>query len=294
MLLTEYFRWFAALGIFGTCCCILSCEETSTVSGSGTAPPLYPMAVGNHWEYEQTAYWHNIRVIDSSAYTPADTFRSDHSVRVLRMLYLPSGMVAGGDSVLVSELRTQSTTEFAVESFRYYESTSDQLLIHGYDGSAGFVTPRVEPENISFVFNGCIYGSLSDLLSPLGIAPRGRSGDLIREIPPLTVLSYPLTVGKQWTYRDDGQPLRIDKLVEAPLDTVLNGLPERLTVVRWLYDINHDGEWDEDISIFDFYGRAGLTIRVLELKNVGFTSSQSPDPFAYADMCDVTVLRGVE
>jgi hypothetical protein len=110
------------------------------------------------------------------------------------------------------------------------------------------------------------------------------ANSITREYPPLTSITYPLVTGEQWTFRPQGRPWRIDKRTGAlRWDAQL-----RLWYyeVRWLYDMNGDGVWDENISVVDKISAKGLLARRFDILNVLLTSSSGPEVVGYIDIRD--------
>jgi len=282
-----------SVGIWGLLLLLLmSCTNDQPPPGVSAVSPwlaAYPLAIGNRWDYDRTIAWDNIRIIDSSACTPFEPAAFLVSVSVTRTLKLPADEFGSGDSVLVTEFRTDPGEPLVGESFDYYEQSEEALLFHGYIGGS-ITTPRLW-SMFALSINGVRYSSMDDLYRALGLGRPASGGEITREYPPLTALAYPLQTGDTWTYRSDRDPFGIDKSVVSVRDSVIDRRVTRVTIVRWLYDLDKNGVWDENISVTDYFSADGLLRRTAELKDIGFTSSSSPDPVAYADVTDDLIIR---
>jgi hypothetical protein len=94
---------------------------------------------------------------------------------------------------------------------------------------------------------------------------------IIFEDPPVLTLKYPITIGSQWTYRYDYHPWRIDKRVVGREDIHLNIGTFNCYHIQWLYDFDHDGNWDEDIWIDDYICEKGMIKRTFSFIGVYYS-----------------------
>ena len=91
---------------------------------------------------------------------------------------------------------------------------------------------------------------------------------LIFEDPPVRTFRYPLQIGSNWIYRSGDKFWRIEKkvvgkeVIEHPLGNF------HCYLINWLYDINKDGQWDEDVQFTEALSKKGLIYRKLNLYNI--------------------------
>jgi hypothetical protein len=105
------------------------------------------------------------------------------------------------------------------------------------------------------------YRELSQYIQNL-VPNYGVSSDsIIFEDPPVRCLEYPLRVGAQWTYREAGNPWHMDKKVLRKRRFEVEAGDFSCFEIRWLYDFDNDGSWDEDIWITDYMSSIGLVDR---------------------------------
>jgi len=247
----------------------------------------YPMRAGNQWVYQRIAFQYNFRPIDTTYHFQHDTLRSLNTVDVLGTVRLPRVPGVAGDSITTTVFRAQESPSTITPGFTFYTSSGAGLYMHGYDGSS-LIHPRPEPHNVLLMLNGQGFHSVRALVDYI-LEPLKTAMPVIqREYPPLLSIKYPLTSGDQWTFRPAGRPWRIDKQT-GPARRHF-GLGVRYHEVRWLYDINNDGVWDDGISILDWVSEKGLIRRFIDLRNVILTGSQGPDPIGYVDVFDESML----
>jgi hypothetical protein len=84
-------------------------------------------------------------------------------------------------------------------------------------------------------------------------------------------------VGSQWTYRSDYNPWRIDKTVIGRKTIYVDIGAFYCYHIKWLYDFNHDGRWDDDIWIDDYISDEGLIKREISFVDVIFTDESGND-----------------
>jgi hypothetical protein len=163
---------------------------------------------------------------------------------------------------------TQSTPPIYGSS--YYSNESDGLYLYGYTG-LGLIVPKIT--SITVQFKGKYYQNINHLISRLStdhlFSLMPQSDSIYLEIPPVKILPYPIKIGEFWGFREvDG--FRIAKTISGrEMVSVPAGVFDAYQV-RFLYDLDEDGEWDENISIVDDYAAAGLIRRFFIIKDARF------------------------
>jgi hypothetical protein len=280
---------------------IAGCEEFITGfshwNSSGRIS-RYPTQAGNRWDYERIGWTHDFRIIDSSANILRDTIRTTATVEVTGEMNLPATPGVSGDSVLVSVFRTtERESSPHIDTFiscNYLRMEPNELLHHGYRGSS-LVSPRPSCSRFEFAFRGKRFAHFGQLIEYVTTPFRASAGDSIqREIPPLIVIRYPLVNGSQWTFRPAGRPWRIDKRSGPTRTGTLAGTRIRYHEVRWLYDMDNDGLWDDDIWIIDRIAESGLMGRTIEVKSVAVIGPGGPEPLGYFDYTEEIRLTSIQ
>ena len=219
----------------------------------------YPLAVGNTWEYERESntYYYS----DSSA-TPdyEDTTTVIHAVWTA---VTDKELLKGTVDAYRIEAEVQAENEI-YKRVDYLNNQTDGLYHYAYHAGGG---PMVAPKRIRagpIVFKGKSFNSIQELVRTFERGPllsRVWADSLIFEDPPIKTLHYPLEVGATWTYRLSGQPWRMDKKVIAKDIVAVPAGQFFCFEIQWLYDLDADGQWDEDITIYDEIGSIGLVRR---------------------------------
>ncbi len=244
----------------------------------------YPLAVGNTWEY--TRKWDIFYYTDSTASTYDDTTTILSDIRVTVM---DTASLAG-----ISGLYRMAATEHdsldSYEGIQYYGQDEDGLYLNGYEGSATLSMPKGLPAREGqggIYFKGMYFNSAGELLDllqqELPTCYTALSDSIILEEPPVKVLHYPLETGVTWTYRTSENSWRIDKHVEGEEQITVPAGEFVCYKIKWLYDIDDNGEWDTDIFIIDHIGEVGLTQRQLTLLG-GIRMNENGEEVGYSDI----------
>ncbi len=157
------------------------------------------------------------------------------------------------------------------ESFSYYKNQDDGLHLFAYSrGGVGDYFPK-PVGSVRYVLNGQQFPSLASL--PGGALVSGHmdtppEDSLFFEVPPVKALAYPLETGRRWIYRESGEPWRIEKEITDFVRITVPAGEYDAYRIRWWYDINDDGRWDENIRIVDFISRIGLIQRTIQISGI--------------------------
>lgn len=249
----------------------------------------YPLAVGNAWEYE--CEWNTYFYSDSSVipvYEDTTTF-----------IYNVSAVITARETLrgtihafrFVAEMEENGMTFTGEE---YLNNREDGLYLYAYRGGALNVVPkRLAAGRV--VFKGRSFDSIAELVRTMEQALpllRVLGDSLIFEDPPIKTLSYPLEVGETWIYRQADNPWRMDKEVIAQDSTTVPAGQFFCYQVRYLYDMDEDGEWDEDIAVYDWIGEVGLVRRQARFSGMVHITA-SGDTVGYFDAVGVYRLTAV-
>jgi hypothetical protein len=97
------------------------------------------------------------------------------------------------------------------------------------------------------------------------------------------VLVYPLFQGKEWTYREPNSPFHIGKKVlNQQLLSTTAGI-FFASRIAWMWDINNDLVWDQNIEGYDYIGANGLIKRIFIYKDLVVSNESNPEGIGYID-----------
>ena len=145
-------------------------------------------------------------------------------------------------------------------------------------------------------FKGRYFNSVREITAFLEnaiITEKVTSDSLEYENPPVRSLKYPIEIGSQWIYRNENNPWRIDKKVSDMEKVQVQAGIYTCYKILWLFDIDNNGEWDDDIVFFDYICSKGLIKRYISYKDLIWTGENSPEPLGTFDSSEEYLLTGV-
>jgi hypothetical protein len=273
--------------IFLLCGC-----EGDTPFGPPSSITSYPLQIGNRWSYNRTMTTFNVRLFDSTMTIPTDTVTGFATVEVTGTLRLPDyHSPASGDSIETTVTMTSMFDDRLIVFHNYYAQEGSALRMHGYTGGP-FVAPRTLP-GVTFHVDGIPFQSLTELeMSLTSMLNYAQSDSIILDDPPREVLQFPLMPGRQWVYWSSDS-WHTEKRVDRQTWGEIGGAARSYTEVRWLYDRDRDGEWDENLSVVDRLSIDGLLQRTFEIRDIVVTGPGGPDPIGLMDFRDDWVITEI-
>jgi len=248
-------------------------DGNSTPSGifsfATTDEYRFPLATGNRWGYERE----QLSVgVDLSEWTGLDT-----------LLVGTATMEVIGDTIFQDSIPLQIVAIEAElsgprdldEGRMYVRNTPNGRFTYAYEGLMANLTPgRLVPEP-PVIFQGRRFNSVSELVALISDRLSNDSrvnSSIYFEDPPVVALKYPLEAGQRWTYRQGPEvPFRIDKRVEGSQSVENAAGKFDCTVVRWLYDWEQNGIFEDSMWIEDYLAPEGLVRRKITLLGVAQT-----------------------
>ncbi len=220
----------------------------------------YPVAQGYQWQYQ--------REIEQINADSADA--SPQRILIDTVFSAFTDQVVLRDSMDAFLLTIHSASNPDVMSYNYYQQKSDGLFLVAYrDANALIVLPKTAGQT-HILFKGRSYANIGQLVNVL-LNPSSMmktSDSLYFEDAPVQAYKYPLKVGAQWTYRQYGHPFRIEKRI---VDTETIATPAgsfHCFKIQFLYDMDQDQQWDEDLGITDLVAKEGIIKRSVVIKGV--------------------------
>ncbi|MFC2139978.1 hypothetical protein ACFLR4_04880 [Bacteroidota bacterium] len=232
----------------------------------------YPFRIGNSWEYRTTTIQN---IFDEGILLSSDTLVSNSIVSVEGI----EEVIPSYNTYVVHQT-TVSDLFGTAEGYNYYHVSGDDLFLIAYRGSSFLAMPKVST-NEMYSFNGIMFSSFNEIRNKLefslNILTVNSDSLIIEERFPL-VYDYPLESHKQWTYREFGFPTwRIHKVVNMLTSITAPAGTFDCYEIIWLYDIDNDSNWDNDIIIIDYVGETGLVKREIRSNNILFTDPDDPN-----------------
>jgi hypothetical protein len=221
---------------------------------------VMPLAIGNRWDYSSMSYDYNFQP-ESLVTILGDTVYESRTETITTMDTL-------SDSIETYVIRSYWNRGGDIgEDFMYRNNADDGYYTYAYRQP---IQPPLKtlPSKYSLQFHGRRFGSLSDLYRFIATAAQSSAKQafdtgIVFEDPPLRELAYPLSVGRQWTYRqkDVNRPFDMGKEVIEKQNLIVPAGQFECFKVRWYWDFDDDGHWDDDIDGYDYIAGIGLLKR---------------------------------
>jgi len=254
---------------------------------------IYPLSIGNTWDYTRNwnTYSYSDTACDPHQYEDTSTYSSDISVTVTQKVLLKNSF----ETFEVVGVENSFTGVNTVK--HYYKNNNDGLYMYAYACMLGgpVILPKKQSGN-SIVFKGLKFNDfrqLSDFVQQSIPHLSILSDSICYEEPPLKALQYPIEIGDQWTYRDENDPLHIDmdrKVIDRK-DVELSIGTFECYEIKYIYDMDHDGEWDDDIWISDLISKKGLIQRTITILGIRNTTASGDSTDRYFDSIDTYTLN---
>jgi len=251
----------------------------------------YPLGSGSVWTYHRTMSTFNFRPTRQGVTNRDTTIEEDVRTEILgtQMLH---------DTVGTIKFKGTSTGNPGTD-ISYYTLRKNALYLYAYQsGGATDVLPK-HSARYRYRYRGKSFGSIRELSRfverGLEDASGAPSDSVTYEAQPPKVLIFPLAAGKEWTYREYGNPFaKMNKRVlyqenlTTPAGTFLT------YKIQMLYDWNNRGVWDTTYIFYDNVGQQGLLKRSWLVRDLLITSDTGPEVLGYFDMKiqhDLTSLK---
>jgi len=241
---------------------------------------IFPFAVGYRWNYNWSDRYYNFN---------PDTFKYLYGGSGFRYRGSSSTLVTEREIIFDDIFAYTLHTEWTLDGYDYNYGSEDKVM---YNTSNGLYTLYSDPptgwigppkmkitDNYYFEFKGMKFKSPQAIIqtfmsdkSAARFASEAASDDYETQD-----LAYPLRIGKEWSYRsiEYNDPWNMKKGVVG-IETV--STPQGYLdcfVIRWYWDINHDGQWDNDITAFDYLSIFGYVRREYHFTDLKVTDEYS-------------------
>ncbi len=219
----------------------------------------YPLKIGNAWDYQIWDFYTDIELDDSLIMPVLNaTYRS--TVAVDSIAVLPEN---GKPAFRLTE-SLYGELIYPTDIHNWFNNEPNGLYHYAYDGaSGGTAIPRKMNPGSLRVADGRIAAIMG--MSPTLFARPMLEGEYIFE--PVRSLAYPMHVGSQWVFMEDGRLGTIRKRVIGIERVMVGDNPQSCWVVKWLYDPN-SVDFADDIDLIDYYSAEGLVKRSVTIRDV--------------------------
>jgi len=170
------------------------------------------------------------------------------------------------------------------DSYAYYSNEGGGFIKYAYRTSSNFGLPKSN-NLIRFLFKGSYFNSIPELIKAQEesvINLKFLIDSLIILEPPRIIYQYPLEVGKEWVFNSDYPLINKEIVSKEPLQ-ISSGTYECFKI-KWKYDFNMDGIWDEDFAIYEYLCSKGILKVAYTIIDIAITTVEHPEGIGKADV----------
>ena len=236
---------------------IIGCESDTNKPNSDF---VYPLMVGNNWEYDKTYTLDFDELATSNGLV--DTICSfTGSVEIIANEVIFDSLEVYNFATILND------GGYVTSGNEYYNNNDNCLFEYGYTNPL-MLTPK-NNENFAFlIFDDKKFGNVREIVDYVekGIIGNEHSRDDSIYYDPVKSLEYPLNEDSYWIYRTSNNPWRIDKEVVGWEETDVPAGSFNCWIIKWTFP---ESSWNDDIDYYDFITEQGLIKRTIEFNNIG-------------------------
>ncbi|MCF7885507.1 MAG: hypothetical protein K9M80_03345 [Candidatus Marinimicrobia bacterium] len=237
----------------------------------------FPLQIGNTWEYEgKMCYYYYDDTSGSIEYQ--DTVNSSGG------LVLTVAEKTDLDNIK-NVYKLISKAEFSEADHintGYYKNHEDGFYLHEINSFGTEILPnivrnkRVQLKSLKFS-NIDQLNKISELNTSLPLVIKDENDF------PKKIIPYPIIVGCQWLVTQSDS-IRIEKII-AGKDTLDLGFEKfECYEIKYLYDLDYDGEWDDNLQVSDYYNKNGLIYQKVWIKRAVRVNIDNPEGIGFFDV----------
>ena len=234
----------------------------------------FPLQAGNLWEYK----------VEITEYYYSDTTGNiEYQDTIHRKGNITLTVVEKTDRDSIKNLyQLVSKAEISNSEHintGYYKNLEDGLYLYEMYSLGINLLPKSSSNNFHINKSKPMMGSFSGF----SLSDKINCDKMTSPANPQKILPYPIKVNRQWTITDFDS-LKIDKKITG-IDTINTKSGNfDCYVVEYLYDIDFDGEWDNKISVLDYYNEKGLIRRHFKSKKNVHITIDNPEGIGFFDI----------
>ncbi len=232
----------------------------------------FPLSINNQWEYIQKECYFNFN---------PDSMKSDNwpDTLVIKIEQKITAECILHDTVHTYLIRENITPivytlnrEFN-EKDLYYANSEDGLYEFGYylrkKPNSWF---KIKPEKSKYHFNNTNRNHSDYMKSNMLFFSKDDS--INYRVPPIQILQYPLEVNKEWCFRE--HPIKIVKKIVGIEKVKVPAGEFDCYKIQSFYDFDEDGNWDENVTVYDYMSQFGLILRKISSKKIAVSGGVNP------------------
>jgi hypothetical protein len=259
---------------------IQSCKDLSNPIIPFNDNFIYPLKIGNKWNYNASSEYSNITP-DSIKYLFTNE-SIDLQVSVTRDTIL--------NTIKVYEMKEEGYENSVL--YGYYSNEEEGFFKYAYNGGGSSVLPKTKMLK-RFIYKDYHFNSISDFINQqigtLNLSKKTNDTIIFFEQPRM-IYSYPFEIGKEWIFSPN--IVKINKEVIGKETVYTTAGVFECYKIQWKFDFNLDGVFDDDFIYYEYVCSKGLLKTIVTMKNIKITSEENPDSIGHVDLKYERTLTG--
>lgn len=251
---------------------IQSCKNSSNPITPINNNFIYPLKIGNKWNYNASSVYSNI--VPDSVKNRFKNESIDLQVSIVRDTIL--------NSIQVYEMKEESS-EYP-DYYGYYSNKVEGFFKYGYNQGGSLVLPKAGIVK-RFSYKGFTFNTIKEFIDHqekyIKLAKIFNDSIIFYEQPRM-IYQYPFEIGKEWIF--SSSILKINKEVIGKENVSTNVGVFECFKIQWKYDFNSDGVTDDDFIYYEFVSSKGLLKTEIMMKNITIASIENPDSIGHLDL----------
>lgn len=214
----------------------------------------FPLKVGNSWKYDYITVFAFDSIAESNGYIN-ETSYDEYTLDIISYEKIRP------DSIPVYNFYKTKIGDELLYTNSYYNNSGDSLICYGYYNANTPISPKKTGSKNSYIFAGMKFNNLEDIINWMdqgfSVHTYAKQDSILYD--PVTVYKYPLTLGKEWVYRQS-QPWRMTKKV-SDLEKLVTQAGE---FDCWNVETFYPDFLIDNFSYFDHISEIGLVKRTWE------------------------------
>lgn len=259
---------------------IQSCNDSSNPIIPVDNNFIYPLKIGNHWNYNASVVYSNIR--PDSIKNRLTNYSIELRVSVTKDTIL--------DSLQVIEMKEES--QDYPDSYSYYSNEEEGLIKYAYSNTPSLVLPKTSAVK-KFIYKNKYYNSIEELIKKqekiINLSKTSYDSIIILDQPRI-IYKYPLDVGQEWIFSPS--VVRINKEVIGKEIVKTNVGSYECYKIQWKY-LDSNGNTDNDFVYYEYVSSKGMLKTEIIIKDLAIATIEHPEGIGQVDVKYERVLNGI-
>lgn len=260
---------------------IQSCKDSSNPIIPVDNNFIYPLKIGNLWNYNASVVYSNIR--PDSIKNLLTNYSFELKVSVTKDTLLAS--------LQVIEMKEESKDY--PDSYSYYSNKEEGLIKYAYSNTPSLVLPKTNAVK-KFIYKNKYYSSIKELIKKqeeiINLSKASYDSIIFLDQPRI-VYKYPLDIGQEWIFSPSFVRINKEVISKETVKTKVGSY--ECYKIQWKYDFDSDGNTDDDFIYYEYVSSKGMLKTEITIKDLSIATIENPEGIGLVDVKYERVLIGI-